>query len=114
MTEKIATALDAAWQERGIKWREGSDMIEKGNLAWKEIASLPGALRVGMWFGVSEASYEAAKLVADGYKLRMDSDLIWHDALIADKGASAKISWEYVADKKAYRCILPTGEIFEP
>lgn len=114
MSQETQTALEAAWKEREKKWREGSALIVKGNQSFNEIMAIPGALRVVVWFGVSEASHEAAQQIADGYRLRMEADLIWHDAVVAAYGNAAKIRWEFIDEKKSYRCILPTGEVFDP
>lgn len=115
MTEKTSTlTLDEAWAKRQALWLKGTALIADGNKMWKEIVNLPGSSRIGIWFNISESCKEAAKKVYDGYMLRTQADEIWHDAVIAAKGPKSRVTWENVPEKKADRCILDSGEVFEP
>ncbi len=106
--------LKDTWVEREKKWQEGSALIVKGNLAWKEISNMPGNTRIMVWLAISEASFEAAAQVAKGYQIRLEADLLWGDAVIAALGPTVKATWDYVPEKKSYRCTLSNGEVFEP
>jgi hypothetical protein len=106
--------LHKAWEKRKGHWKHGTELIEQGDKHWKEVMQLPGSTRVGVWLGISEAAREAAREVFGGYTARLEGDQIWHDAVLEVKGKDARVSWEHVPEKKAYRCILSTGEVFEP
>lgn len=105
--------LQEAWQKRKELWANGTVSIEDGNKLWKEISVMPGSVRVGIWYSLSEASAEAALKVATGYTQREAADLIWHDAIIEHKGPKAKLLWTYDDKAKGYSCTLETGEEFK-
>ncbi len=94
-------------------WAEGSRLIEEGNHLWKEVAALPGSVRIGIWFSLSETSAEAASTVSAGYTLRMAADALWHDAVMENKGPKTKVAWIYDNQAKGYDCILDSGEAFK-
>lgn len=106
--------LQDAWKKRQELWSYGTQLIEAGDKHWKEVMALPGSTRVGIWLGISEASREAAREVFGGYSARLEGDQIWHDAVVAEKGKDCRLAWEHIPEKKAYRCTLSTGEVFEP
>lgn len=108
--------LQEAWEKRATLWTEGSKLIEEGNLLWKELSTMPatGAVRVGVWYELSEMSCDAAAKVSKGYGLRLEADSVWHDALVEAKGQKVKLTWVFDDQKKAYGCRLDTGEVFEP
>jgi hypothetical protein len=107
--------LQEAWEERKKIWAKGTRLIEDGNILWKEIATMPasGAVRVGVWFSLSEDSAQAAGMVFRGYENRVNADVIWHDALIENKGPKVKLTWVFDAEKKGYTCVLDSGEEFK-
>lgn len=107
-------SLDAAWAKREAAWKEATARIEAGNRLWKDIVNLPGSSRVDVWFSISEACLEAAEAVRQGYERRLQSDLVWRDALLSVYGSSCRVSWEWVPERKSNRCTLNTGEVFEP
>lgn len=112
--ETKSMTLEEAWASREKLWRQGTILIADGNKMWKEITALPGSTRVDVWLGISEASCEAANKVSRGYATRLEADQIWRDAIVEEKGDKCRLTWEFEDLKKAYRCILSTGEVFEP
>lgn len=108
------TLIDA-WEKRKELWARGTELIVEGNQLWKELATMPasGALRVGVWFSLSEMSCDAAAKVSKGYALRMDADQIWADALLEAKGTKTKLVWVFDDMAKAYTCILEDGQEFK-
>lgn len=72
-----------------------------------------GAVRVGVWYQLSEMSKEAAEKVFQGYAMRSEADGIWHDGVVSARNPKIKLSWAYDAEKKGYDCTLETGEEFK-
>src|SRR5262245_31184248 len=105
--------LDEAWEIRKELWKKGSAKIVQANKEWEEIKSFPGTSRIGLWYGVSEASAHAADLTAEGYTTRLDADKIWHDAVVSILGEKTKVTWGFDDAAKGYDCVLDNGEVFK-
>ncbi len=107
--------LLCAWNDRRPLWAEGTKLIEEGNRLWKEIAAMPGtgSVRIGVWYSLSEEAAEAAAKVSSGYAIRLEADALWNDAVVEIKGPKTKLIWEFDPLKKANKCTLESGEVFE-
>ncbi len=107
--------LEEAWKDRKVQWNQGTKLIEEGNRLWKELATMPatGAVRVGVWFELSEMAREAAQKVHQGYALRAEADAIWHDTILDLQGSKTKLIWAFDDQAKAYDCRLDSGEEFK-
>ena len=53
------------------------------------------------------------KLWAEGSKLRAEGDKLWAEAILEVYG-NITLDWQWVKSKQASRCVLGTGEVFEP
>ncbi len=113
MEDAKLNLLQEAWAKRKELWTKGSALIVEGNKLWEEIKGLPGAMRIGIWYSVSEMGAEAAAKVSAGYNLRMEADKIWFDAVTNEVASNPKATWTYDATAKGYDCTLETGEVFK-
>lgn len=74
-------------------------------IAWKK--------RNKLWEDVVKLRAEADNIMAKGDKLWAEADNLWLKAVSEIKG-DISINWQWVNEKNNYRCVLETGEVFEP
>lgn len=80
--------------------------LEKGRF------SAPKSCGITVWYSAISVHYD---IQFEKHKMDLalfEADTLWHEAVSSAKG-NVKCTWEEVPDR-GYRCILETGEVFEP
>ena len=70
-------------------------------------------IRCQFWAEGSKLWAEGDKLWAEGSKLRAEGSKLWAEGILEAHG-NITLKWERINEKENYRCILETGETFEP